>query len=505
MATATPVEAPGLNAHSVNTSDAGSSYAVLAQANSVGGLEQRLLQRVLGASLASAAFVGLGAFLVSFILTGGVPVRSIICAVAALSLAHLLRAASVLQRSVGLRRPSPRGAAVSLAAIVMSAIAAGALAYGFGASETSSVFGLLLGSASLLCLADRGALEWSPVPREAAHRRFKSAFLTVATCSARWAVACVLAATFIDGAREWSVRFVVSMLLLLATEFQAESLQSCTSLGISDVPSGVELAKALAQPLAMSGAGLGRWLAMSHLAQAVTHRQHGMLPGVRAGAPAGISSACAGITQSAFSALAAEVFSRSCVAVNTIPSTLLGNHWTGGLQASRDAAVGAASEQKSLFATYLSSGLEVMREFTVRVECLSAAARHQGPDALYPSQLAVLDAQVVELAPLARVVVIGLPAWIALSRDLDEMGVVQRTGALQKIIPELCGMLCATDGVLPLRGALQISNGCDAALQSLGEESRHSLEQLLLAFEDSGLKELVLPAAHERLIRSLCQ
>merc|ERR1711953_1320442 len=104
--------------------------------------------------------------------------------------------------------------------------------------------------------------------------------------------------------------------------------------------------------------------------------------------------------------------------------------------------------------------------------------------------------------PLAKVAAAGVATWTCLSRDLDEGGVVQREDVLRKVLYELCGVLCAIDDLWPLRGALQLSEACNRALRSAQEEARHSMEQLLLTFEDAGLRQVTLPPLYQRVVAS---
>ncbi|OLQ05384.1 hypothetical protein AK812_SmicGene11451 [Symbiodinium microadriaticum] len=160
----------------------------------------------------------------------------------------------------------------------------------------------------------------------------------------------------------------------------------------------------------------------------------------------------------------------------------------------------AVAENRGLFAVYLQSALQVLREFTVRVQCLVASSWRRGPKALTACQLQVLEADVVELAPLMRIAAAGLAGWICLSRDLDERGVVQREEALSKVIYELCGSLRALERVMSLRGFVDLSHSTACALSGAQEEARHSLYQLLLSFEHCGLEQVVMPPLYKRML-----
>ncbi|CAK0872581.1 unnamed protein product, partial [Prorocentrum cordatum] len=69
---------------------------------------------------------------------------------------------------------------------------------------------------------------------------------------------------------------------------------------------------------------------------------------------------------------------------------------------------GPGGPGRGLFAAYLASGLEVIREFTIRVQGLTQAAQPLGPGALSPGQVAELAGRLAELLPLFRVSVAGL-------------------------------------------------------------------------------------------------
>jgi len=276
------------------------------------------------------------------------------------------------------------------------------------------------------------------------------------------------------------------------------------------------------------GPGLGRWFALTVLAQAASHRQQGPLCRTRAGA----SKLVAGSRRGSLPPLAAEVFGLARSSTFTgLPASSGSGFGTanGGLQTGQggwfDFQAGGMNMQQSgsggagigglpgatsaatgsLFPTYLASGLEVLREFTIRVQCLTAAPRLRGPEALKPMQLADLDTAVAEMLPLVRVAAAGLSGWICLSRDFDEAGVVQREEALQKVIHELCGALVALEGLRPMFvcGALQPSAACAAAVQEAQGEARHSLEQLLLTFEHAGLRQISLPRQYKRFVMDM--
>lgn len=182
---------------------------------------------------------------------------------------------------------------------------------------------------------------------------------------------------------------------------------------------------------------------------------------------------------------------------------------------SRCSETAVAAAARGLFAAYLTSGLEVLREFAARVECLAAAPsalqRAAGPSntvaaaARRPVQLAAIESGVVELLALMQVASAGLTGWICLSRDLDNAGVVQREHALRRLIGELCGVLLALNELEPVRlsGMHELSQAGVAAARAAEAEARHALQQLVTCFERAGLQELQLPPQQQAIISDL--
>jgi len=290
--------------------------------------------------------------------------------------------------------------------------------------------------------------------------------------------------------------------VLLAAEVHAESLQSCTCLWQSHPPSARDLEQALAEPLTSSG-GLGRWLATTMLAQAVAHRQQGTHPGVRAGTGMGIGVDASSAAYS-MPAFAADIFCPSSIPRAEVASTRC-NAVTGFKMFKDNFTPGlgdVGQDSGGLFSIYLRSGLEVLREFTVRVQCLATSMRRRGPYPLRPTHILILENRVQELQPLASVAAAGLSGWIVLSRDLDGFGVVQRLEALRKVLYEICGLVTAIDTVWPMCDELCISLPCIWALQVAAGEARHSLQQLIIAFEGAGLSEVMLPPAYSHVVQS---
>merc|ERR1712232_95995 len=103
------------------------------------------------------------------------------------------------------------------------------------------------------------------------------------------------------------------------------------------------------------------------------------------------------------------------------------------------------------------------------------------------------------MSALARVAVVGLSGWICLSRDYDEVGVVQREDALEKVLYELCGVFCSVERLWPLRGTIFLSDKTAQALQGVQVDTKKQLKQLLLAFEDAGLRRVSLPPMYKLL------
>eukprot|EP00927_Polykrikos_kofoidii_P014584 TRINITY_DN16412_c0_g1_i1.p1 TRINITY_DN16412_c0_g1~~TRINITY_DN16412_c0_g1_i1.p1 ORF type:complete len:531 (-),score=74.64 TRINITY_DN16412_c0_g1_i1:91-1683(-) len=481
--------------------------------------EERLHKRALWASLGSAGLTSVAAIPATFFFERGGTWTSIVTGAFLLGVGNLLRAAALLQRTAGFRQPSLRRTALSILAIVTTAWACVCFVKCFEFEDTRSLtFGGLVGLAAFQHLADRRVLEWRPTPREAAHRRFKSGFVAVVMRAFRWSVFCTVGAACVDVS---SMRFLLAVararltagiLVFLAVEFHTEAVQNGSNFVVSDMPNAAAVAKALSQPLSAVGPGLGRWAATAWLSQAVAHTEQGVFPGVRAGT--GMGGDAAAMTFS-MPPLAKVMFGRGGAdwitqASSTLSSLNSGSRSAGGGSGrcqpgggggGRDAVGGGRG---GLFAVYLASGLEVLREFTVRVQCLVQASRCRGPDCLHSTHISALDAQVVELLPLARVAAAGLSGWISVSRDLDDSGVVQREAALQKVLYELCGVLCATEDLWPMRCIMQLSGKCVEAVHCAREEARHGLEQLLVAFEGAGLRQIEMPPLYARLIASLC-
>eukprot|EP00933_Yihiella_yeosuensis_P025338 TRINITY_DN19682_c0_g1_i1.p1 TRINITY_DN19682_c0_g1~~TRINITY_DN19682_c0_g1_i1.p1 ORF type:complete len:488 (-),score=90.01 TRINITY_DN19682_c0_g1_i1:149-1612(-) len=481
---------------------------MMTQSSSAQGLLEGLVRwRAASAAMVSAAIAGGSMLMVSFFLIDGLHIASVAAGAAILGPAQLLRAAASLRRSPSL--PScglgVRGLVFGIAAILMTALSQILLSLGFGAdglANESKVLGCLLGLVCQLKLMERQGLVWVSFPRQAAHRRVKSRIVPLVTHALVTAVVCTVIAALLNGGNGiFSLAAVAEVFaaiaVLLSADLHIELLQDCTAFHVGcswgiggGIPRADELVEALMQPLACEGPGLGRWAALATLSQAVAYRHQGHR---EEPAPAftDISKQGGVSTASRPPHFASEVFSS-------------GASWN--IFESADAMKAqVASGRRSFFSIYLTSGLEVLREFTVRMQCLVAASYRRGPKALQPMQLAAIEASIVELLPLLRISASGLSGWICLSRDFDESGSVQREEALRKVIYELCGVLSAIEGVGPLCGILDLSPECCKAAQSAQEEARHSLYQLLVTFEDFGLKQVVLPPLYRQLVEKLCQ
>jgi len=272
---------------------------------------------------------------------------------------------------------------------------------------------------------------------------------------------------------------VTGMLVFGSVELQEILMQDCTSIQLTrSLVSTQELVEALSQPLSCQGPGLARWAALTSLAQAVAFEHKGSRFQSRLGAPA-------------VPLLAAEVFGFS-----SLPMPASSTPWN----APAKAQTGKGPDSRSLFAVYLQSALEVLREFTIRVQCIVASSWRRGPKALTASQMQVLEADVAEIAPLMRIATAGLTGWVCLSRDKDDRGVVQREEALSKVIYELCGALRAVERAISLRGIIDVSSAAAEAITGAQEEARHSLYQLLLTFEHCGLQQVVMPPLYKRML-----
>eukprot|EP00931_Biecheleriopsis_adriatica_P006513 TRINITY_DN107911_c0_g1_i1.p1 TRINITY_DN107911_c0_g1~~TRINITY_DN107911_c0_g1_i1.p1 ORF type:complete len:424 (-),score=67.59 TRINITY_DN107911_c0_g1_i1:66-1337(-) len=412
---------------------------------------------------------------------------TMIAGVTLLGPAQLLTSAGLLRRcpSLSWHHLSARSLALGLLATFFTAWVVTLLASGFGAEDECWVLSFAL-AALVQLKRDRHYLTWSQFPYEVWHRRVKSLLPGQLIYNTALSLLCAMLSTLFGSMPCWA-QLSASMVVLTSADLHGVLLQDSTTLSRAIGPE--ELVEALTQPLACEGPGLGRWVALTALAQSISYKNQGSNQQTAAFS-AGVRPRAA---NGKLPPLAREVFgfARSG-AKDLVPAANPGQAFNGSLRGSR-----------SIFAVYLRSGLEVLREYTIRVQCLVASSWRRGPRALHISQLEVLERDVVELLPLTRISAAGLVGWVCLSRDVDESGVVQREEALQKVIYELCGLLCALEGLSPLRGIISLAPECDKALQSAQEEARHSLHQLLLTFEHFGLRQVVLPPLYKRMLETL--
>lgn len=443
---------------------------------------------------------------------------SLLAAALLLGPAQLLRAASVLRRSsTSGRFPGAPRAALALLSMASTALCLVLFVAGFGQDmdDDSRVLGWLLAAVSLALLSQRRGLPWPSFHRDAAHRRVKAKLVSLLTRAAAIGAFCVLLAAWLDASSIFAAaavaRWSASVLVLFSGDLFAELIEDCTSPPLGNLPAEV-LKQALLQPLATEGPGLGRWLALTTLAQAVAHRPQGVHPGVCAGSDIGLGLE-GNCGSRSLPPLAAEVFALSDSSMQS--TSIAGVLQDSSTQPSAANAMKGIPETSSrrfstaIFPIYLKSGLEVLAEFNVRLQCLQAASQRRGPDTLLPQQVRVLDRGLLELAPLMRVAASGLSGWLCLSRDIDETGVAQREDSLRKVLAELCICLSALKSFWPRAEVLGLSNDCLVELQSAQQEARHGLSQLVLTFENSGLQQVVqhvdFPLPHRRLVTELCQ
>jgi len=508
------------------------------------------------ASVSTAGVVGGISLLLSA--CRGLDGSSLLCGAAgvvALALAHILRAATVVQRSpirIGLR-----GAVLGCFAIGTTACAVALLGASFGDMVAEGIAYSFVWSISVLALfrlATGGELRWSPLPHAPVHRRFASRFWSSLVLVMALATLCMLVSVCGEGmgsrsSRQLLAQFTAGIMVLLAAEVQLEAVQGCTYVEPTSVQ---ELAEALQEPLAGLGLGLGRWCALASLAHAqqqargccrlgsnsdgtrgrnlgislvtelFSSERRWARPATTRDATAALGSPMSmfpGGNPSAARGAQTGLFIGSPSVARGGPSTGFPDGGTGpgvftGFAGSGPGLAPVDGRQQllalgtpgsgGLFSIYLSSCLEVIREVTVRTTCLVAASwRKEARDRLLPAHVARLDSHLAELLPLLPATVAGLTGWVCLSRDLDERGVVQQEDTLQKLLCELCGALCAFDGLRPLTLTFALSSSLLRHADSAKEEVKHCLQQLLLTFECAGLERVRLPPTYSRLIVDL--
>lgn len=482
-------------------------------------MDEILRRRALGASVWTASLICGPAALVAWVAVGYLSFLSVGAGTIALGPAQVLRAAAVLRRgSAPCLHGLPKRVVslfVAMLSVLFTAFAVGLITAGFSDFDDDAgqlgTFGGCLGVVALLRLWRVGQLEWSPVPREAAHRRIKTRMFGILFEASVVSTACVLMAAWLDGAlfdTEFRSRIWIGAMVLVAAEAQVEALQGCTSmLAAGQVPSRTELTNALAEPLSVNagGPGLGRWIALTTLAQAAAHWRQSPLSNRN---QSGSQPQFGWKRRSAMPPLAADVFSlakadprrgkdNSGVATMTGYNGMLGV--TG--QQSGPFAVNVPTS-RGLFAAYLCSASQVIQEFTVRCQSIAQVPKAAGHKTIRLVQFRALNARVVDLLPLFRIASAGVVGWICLSRDFDEAGVSQREGALGRIIIDLCDLLATLANIRPLlvSGALSLTPSCASAVKGADEEGKHSLTQLLLAFARAGLREVALPEEYRQFI-----
>jgi len=503
--------------------------------------------QVCAASASTAGIVG-G---ISVLLTAcrGLDGALLLCSVAGvivLALAHILRATAVVQRSP--MRIGPRPAVLGCFAIGTTACAVALLGAGFGDILAEGIVYPFTWSVSLLALArltTGGELRWNPLPNAPVHRRFASRFWSSLMLVMALATLCMLVSVCGAGmggrsSRQLVAQFTAGIIVLLAAEVQVEALRGCAYVEPTSVQ---EIAEALQEPLAGPGLGLGRWCALTALAHARQQASGCCRLGSNLDGARGRNVVMSLVTElfSSERRWARFAATRHGSAVSGAPTAMFpGSHsvargapkglFIGSPSAARGVSTalpgGGASTAfvgsgpglapvdgrqqllapggGGLFSIYLASCLEVIREVTVRTTCLVAAGwRKEARDRLLPAHISRLDSHLAELLPLLPATVAGLTGWVCLSRDLDERGVVQQEDTLQKLLLELCGALCAFDGLRPLALTFALSSSLLRHAESAQEEVKHSLQQLLLSFECAGLERVRLPPTYKRLIVDL--
>eukprot|EP00434_Breviolum_minutum_P011428 symbB.v1.2.010077.t1/scaffold644.1/size179742/1 len=145
------------------------------------------------------------------------------------------------------------------------------------------------------------------------------------------------------------------LVVLSSVELQGILMEGATSSVAAD---GNELLEALLQPLSCEGPGLSRWLALAALANATVYRHQALCivwfpcaPHQTLTRPLQVTLSATAFGSSVQPAFSAQVF---------------------GLRgkAKTISVVSVAPDGRSFFAVYLQSALEVLREFTIRVQCI---------------------------------------------------------------------------------------------------------------------------------------
>ncbi|CAE7411773.1 unnamed protein product [Symbiodinium sp. CCMP2592] len=403
---------------------------------------------------------GLSLLLVFVLADETLRLACMLAASALLAMARLLGVAGAAARAPRWSCPRGRQLFLELLGIAFCALGAALAAVGLGEENDSWVMSLILASAAQFRQPGRHGLQWNSFPLQGIHRRVRAGIVGLLASSFAWSFACLLLGWLFFGSSACGALgtwLITGAFVFSSVELQGILMQDCTSVVLARGPLPTqELLEALCHPLGNHGPGLARWAALTSLAQAVAfeHKGHRFQSQLYSSPQVPL--------------LAAEVFGFSGV---VMPSPTSSTPWTAPAKPLK----APVAENRGLFAVYLQSALQVLREFSVRVQCLVASSWRRGPKALTAFQLQVLEADVVELAPLMRIAAAGLAGWICLSRDLDERGVVQREEALSKVIYELCGSLRALERAMSLRGFVDLSHSTACALSGAQEEANLGL------------------------------
>eukprot|EP00971_Amphidinium_carterae_P341041 6479658-Amphidinium_carterae.1 len=309
-------------------------------------------------------------------------------------------------------------------------------------------------------------LMWHSMPLEATHRRLKSACFRLTLTAVASTVICVFLSFVLTSPsrRLVYVQLLTAFVVSFVAQVSVEALRGSTSFTRAmremhaDTALSMDLVEALEQPLSTVAKGtLGRWVATALLAQAVAHYQQDTSPSPAAP----VTGAGLVVPSSAAPPLALEMFScGASVRASSTVGTMAWPNSTGqpdpssaGLRWRTAGPLGPLPPTRSagLFSKMLQSGLEVLREFASRLQCVEATSRRDTSAVLGPVRLAALDSSLAELEPLVRLAATGLSGWICAGKELDDTGLAQREDALRKVMHELCGVL---DALLRMRPAL---------------------------------------------------
>mmetsp|Transcript_24721 Transcript_24721/g.45305 ORF Transcript_24721/g.45305 Transcript_24721/m.45305 type:complete len:524 (+) Transcript_24721:55-1626(+) len=407
-------------------------------------------------------------------------------------------------------------------------VSVGGIGFGDLLTEATSTwdlmcFGVLMGVAMLWHLNAASVLTWHAMPLEATHRRLKSACFRLILTSVASTMICVCISLVLTspGWRQIYAELLAAFVVSLVAQVSVEALRGSTSFtrAMREMHAGtalsMDLVEALDQPLSTLAKGtLGRWVATALLAQAVAHYQQDSNP--NQAAP--VTGAGLVVPTSAAPPLALEMF--NCGASIGPRNMMGGEAWRNGAavpggdplspglrwrtpgQVPPLLSPPMTTRSTGLFSKMLQSGLEVLREFASRLQCVEATSRRDTCAVLGPVRLAALDSSLAELEPLVRLAAISLSGWVCAGKDLDDTGLAQREDALRKVMHELCGVL---DALLRMRPSLAhggVTVMSWLALCRVEDVVKVSIQQLLLTFEEEGLREVALPPEYKRLLRT---